>query len=126
MRAMVIDDSRAIRKLLARSLAEAGFEVAEAGNGLEALELLGTQGPADLALVDWNMPEMNGLEFVKSVRANPGYASMQLLMVTTETEISQVARALEAGANEYMMKPFTPGALVEKLELMGLGAASGA
>ena len=87
---------------------------------MEALERLKESGPVDLALVDWNMPEMNGFEFVCEVRKDDQYKDMKLMMVTTETEMAQVIKALEAGANEYVMKPFTKDMIVEKLTLMGL------
>jgi len=73
-----------------------------------------------LMLADWNMPEMNGLDLVKAVRKEPGYDSLKVLMVTTETEMEQMCQALEAGANEYVMKPFTKDILLEKLELVGM------
>src|SRR5437016_325399 len=107
MRALVIDDSRAIRRILRAILQEIGFEVTEAGNGQEGLVQLRQIGPVDLALVDWNMPEMNGYEFVRVVRAEAVYGTMRLMMVTTESEMSRVSSALEAGADEYVMKPFT-------------------
>ena len=128
MRAMVIDDSRAMRLILKRIAGQLGFEVSEAANGREALDLLAAADtPPELALVDWNMPEMNGLEFVAAVRADPKYRAMTLMMVTTEGEQSQIVRALAAGAHEYVIKPFTPDAIVEKLALLGLvpnGAAA--
>ena len=120
MRVLVIDDSRAIRMILKRSLAEFGADVAEAGHGAEAMQQLDGGQRFDLALVDWNMPEMNGYEFVKAVRANPTYAGMKICMVTTETETSQVVKALEAGADEYIMKPFTKEALQDKLNMLGI------
>ncbi len=120
MRALVIDDSRAIRLILKQILKDIGFEVSDAGNGLEALEKLKEVGEVDLALVDWNMPEMNGLEFVIAVRKEDKYNNMKMMMVTTETELSQVAKALEAGANEYVMKPFTKEIILEKITLMGI------
>jgi two-component system chemotaxis response regulator CheY len=120
LRAIVIDDSRAIRSILGNILKELGFEVTDAKHGLEALEKLRELGPLDLALVDWNMPEMNGLEFVKSVRANQSLQNMVLMMVTTETETSQMMAALDAGANEYVMKPFTKEVILDKLCLLGL------
>ena len=120
-KAMVVDDSRAMRMLLRRTLAQLGYEVAEAGSGLEALSQLdGQTPPVSLMLVDWNMPEMNGLELVKKVRCDPRYSSISLLMVTTETEIGQMTEALEAGADEYVMKPFTRDILEDKLRLLGL------
>ena len=120
MRALVIDDSRAIRMILGQILKALNFEVFNAGHGLEALKKLKETGPLDLALVDWNMPEMNGYEFVCEVRKDDKYKDMRLMMVTTETEMSQVVKALEAGANEYVMKPFTKEMIVEKLTIMGL------
>ena len=121
MRALVIDDSRAIRLILSRTLQELGFETLEAGNGREALEVLEREGPVHLALVDWNMPVMDGLEFVQAARARPAWSSMRVMMVTTETEIERVVKALEAGADEYVMKPFTRDVIAEKLAILGLG-----
>jgi two-component system chemotaxis response regulator CheY len=94
--------------------------VVEAGNGLEALERLAEMTDPDLVLVDWNMPEMNGVDFVRSVRAKRAYDNLPLVMVTTNTELVHVAEALEAGANEYVMKPFTLDIIREKLGLLGL------
>ncbi|MEX2291025.1 MAG: response regulator [Mycobacteriales bacterium] len=121
MRALVIDDSRAMRSILRRTLAELGFEVEEAGHGQEAIDLL-TTGEAlpDVCLVDWNMPVMNGLEFVSAVRRTKEWRQITLMMVTTESEHSQVVRALAAGAHEYVIKPFTGDAIVDKLNLLGL------
>lgn len=120
MRALVIDDSRTMRMIVGKILTEIGFEIVEAGNGQEALQKLAETGPLDLAMVDWNMPEMNGFEFVKAVRADSTFENMKLMMVTTESEIEQVAQALEAGANEYAMKPFTKEVILEKLSLIGI------
>ena len=120
-KALVVDDSKTIRMIIKRILIDLGYEVCEAGNGLEALKVLDKEKTAvSLVLADWNMPEMNGLELVKSLRQNPEFASMKVLMVTTETEIGQMTAAMEAGANEYVMKPFTKDVLVEKLELVGI------
>lgn len=118
---MVVDESTAIRSMLRMILRSAGFEVLEAKDGRDALDRLNQQGTMDIALVDWNMPEMNGLEFLRSVRAQPLHDSMRIVMVTTESEISQVTRALSEGANEYAMKPFTRESILEKLELLGFG-----
>ena len=119
-KALVVDDSRAVRMILARTLRELGYEVGEAGDGKEALELLERDpGTYRLALVDWNMPVMNGLQLVEALRARPAFSSLLIVMVTTETEMGHMARALEAGANEYVMKPFTKDILVSKLEIVG-------
>ena len=123
MRALVIDDSRAIRAIVGRILRELRFDVIEAAHGREGLEKLRQLGAPDVVLVDWNMPEMNGLDFVRAVRQDAVYDQVRLLVVTTETEITNVARALEAGANEYVMKPFTKEVLLDKLQLVGVGPA---
>ena len=125
-KALVVDDSRTIRMIIRRILVELGYEVCEASNGREALDVLKAEEAAvDLVLADWNMPEMNGLELVKQLRRIPEYLSMKVIMVTTETEIAQMVSALEAGANEYVMKPFTKDILKEKLELVGIPSLAG-
>ena len=123
MQAIVVDDSRAMRMLMGRLLKDIGFDVDEAGDGSEALGRLRERllaDPVQLALVDWNMPEMSGIELVEAVRSDPAFSSLRIVMVTTETELSQVMRALDAGADEYLMKPFTRDDVVGKLELLGL------
>ena len=120
MKALVIDDSRAMRMLLTQMLRDMGFDVSEARHGREALSYLDANHDVDLALVDWNMPEMNGLEFVQAVRRDDRFAALRLMMVTTETEMAQVIRALDAGAQEYVMKPFTRDVIDEKLRMLGL------
>jgi two-component system, chemotaxis family, chemotaxis protein CheY len=123
MKALIVDDSRAIRKILSGMLTDFGFSVAEAAHGKEALAHLQAQNSAGLpnvVLVDWNMPEMNGLELVQAVRKEKRFQSIPLMMVTTETEMTQVMRALEAGAQEYVMKPFTKEVIEEKLKLLGV------
>lgn len=123
MQALVVDDSRAMRAILKRLLGQIGFEaVEEAENGKAALERLEGGLTPDVALLDWNMPEMNGLELVRAIRSRGELASLPLMMVTTETEVHQVEAALMAGANEYIMKPFTQDALAAKLALLGLTA----
>jgi two-component system chemotaxis response regulator CheY len=118
MQALVIDDSRTVRAIIAKILSELGLEVIEAGNGREGLSQLSANPDVGVALVDWNMPEMNGLEFIQAVRKQPAYDGLRIVMVTTETEQEQLLRALEAGANEYVMKPFTKEILVAKLSLL--------
>jgi len=121
MRALVVDDSKAIRVVLKKMLAEGGFdELSEASHGAEALEVL-ENGPApDVILVDWNMPEMNGLEMIRAVRQNADLRRIPIVMVTTETEYSQVVKALAAGASEYVMKPFTKDIIMDKLDMLGV------
>ena len=118
--ALVIDDSRAMRLILGRMLRELGLEVTEATDGRDGLSQLETGLSPSLILVDWNMPEMTGIEFVDAVRKPPYQSSAKVVMVTTETEVPQVRRALEAGADEYVMKPFTRESIFEKLQLLGL------
>ncbi|MEO1339352.1 MAG: response regulator [Myxococcota bacterium] len=125
MRALVIDDSSAMRRLIGRILSDLGFEVSEAENGSVGLaQLEQTPHPVDVALVDWNMPVMNGFEFVQAVRAHPEHDKLRLMMVTTETGLVQIEQALNAGADEYVMKPFTRMELVSKLGLLGLRRSS--
>jgi two-component system chemotaxis response regulator CheY len=119
VQALVVDDSKAMRMILSRSLRELGFEVAEAPDGKQALAALQNGGAKDLVLIDWNMPEMNGLELVQAVRADPRFAETRLVMVTTESELDHVDKALSAGANEYVMKPFTKDIIRDKLALLG-------
>ena len=109
-----------IRTIIGRHLREIGMEVIEAGNGLQALEQMRTNPDVELVLVDWNMPEMNGLEFITAVRTQRAFDAVKLVMVTTETEQEQGTRALDAGANEYVMKPFTKEILVAKLGLLDI------
>jgi two-component system chemotaxis response regulator CheY len=120
MRALVIDDSRTVRVIIRGILRELGHEVHEAANGLEGLERLESIPGIELVLVDWNMPEMNGLEFIEAVRAQRIYDLVRIMMVTTETEQEQLLRALDAGANEYVMKPFTKEILLAKLSLLDI------
>ena len=120
MRALIIDDSKAMRSILGRMLRGLGFEVVEAVNGRDAIKRLHETEKVELALVDWNMPEMSGFEFIRAVRAEHSYDGVLLVMVTTETEMEQVSKALEAGANEYVMKPFTQEVILEKLQMLGM------
>ena len=116
--AMVVDDSKAMRMILSRDLAEMGYDVCAAADGAEALALL--RDEISLILVDWNMPRMNGFELLQRLRADPRYASLTVIMVTTETELDQMLKALTAGANEYVMKPFTKEILAGKLRMLKL------
>lgn len=120
LRALIVDDSRATRAILRRALVHRGFEVLEAVDGRDALDRLEQAGAVDLALVDWNMPRMTGYELLCAMRARRDFDRVAVMMVTTETEPEQMTRALAAGANEYVMKPFTEQVLGEKLLLLGL------
>jgi two-component system chemotaxis response regulator CheY len=121
VKALVVDDSKAIRMIIAKTLRELGYEVREAANGKDALSVMAAENnTVGLVLADWNMPEMNGFELLTRLRQEPALASLVVVMVTTETEMQHMASALAAGANEYVMKPFTKAILVEKLELAGV------
>jgi two-component system, chemotaxis family, chemotaxis protein CheY len=120
MQALVVDDSRAMRAILTRLLDQLGFDVAQAGDGRQALQVLDEGLRPDVALVDWNMPVMDGLSFIKACRERDEFRDITLMMVTTESEQAQIVRALAAGAHEYVIKPFTEEVIAEKLELLGL------
>ena len=120
MRALVIDDSRAMRRIVSAALEGFGYETRQAGHGREALDVLQEGYSPDLCTIDWNMPVMDGLQFVSAVRSNPAWRALTLLLVTSESEQSQIVRALAAGAHEYVIKPFTADAIRDKLALLGL------
>lgn len=111
-----------MRAILGGIVSAVGFEVDQAADGGEALTLLRGERGFDLALVDWNMPEMTGIDFVRAVRLERCFDSLLIVMVTTETEIARMSDALEAGADEYIMKPFNKDMLLEKLALLGIEA----
>ena len=123
MHALVVDDSRAMRSILARLMTGLGFEVSQAGDGAEALSVIEGGVRPDVVLVDWNMPVMDGLTFIKTVRGREDLRDIALMMVTTESEQAQIVRALAAGAHEYVIKPFSDEVIAEKLALLGLVAA---
>jgi two-component system chemotaxis response regulator CheY len=122
VRALIVDDSKTMRRIVGKVVKESGFEIiVEAENGEEAMTRLRdatADAPLQLALVDWNMPVMDGLSFVKAARAE-GFAELPIIMITTEGSMEYVTRAIEAGANEYLMKPFTKESLRDKLALLG-------
>lgn len=120
MRALVIDDSRAMRSILENILEDLGFEVVQAADAEGADRILLEDHRFDLALVDWNLPAMSGLDLVRALRARSELGGLRLMMVTTETELVRVREALEAGADEYIMKPFDKEMLLEKLQLLGI------
>ena len=120
MLALIVDDSKSTRMILGHFLRQMNFQVAEAANGREGIEQLRQLHPR-LALIDWNMPDVNGLEFVRAVRADKSYAALRLVIVTSEEDQNQIARALEAGADGYIRKPFTKDMILEKLQEFGIG-----
>lgn len=118
MRVLVVDDSSTMRRIIINALRKIGYEdTCEAGDGREALKSL-TATPADMVVTDWNMPEMTGPEFVEALRAMPNLAKIPVLMVTTQAAKEDVIVALKAGVNDYLIKPFTPDALKDKLQTL--------
>ena len=122
MRALIVDDSGFARGRLRSLLQERGIECVEAGDGRAALDILHRGPKFDLAFVDWNMPVMNGLEMIRQMRTEP-YDELKAVMVTNEGNKRNILRALTAGADEYLMKPFDKQALNDKLALLGIGEA---
>ncbi|MBC7196524.1 MAG: response regulator [Deferribacterales bacterium] len=120
-RIITVDDSSTMRRIIKNTLIKIGFSnILEAGNGIEALEVL-AQNNVDLIITDWNMPEMDGLTFVKTLRAKDQYKEIPILMVTTEAAKEDILTALKSGVNNYVVKPFTPDILQEKVfKLLGL------
>jgi two-component system, chemotaxis family, chemotaxis protein CheY len=122
MRALIVDDSRFVRDYLRGLLEGKGIECEEASNGWVGLSRLHSDAPFDLALVDWNMPIMDGLSMLRKMRAE-GFSDIKVMMVTTEAEDEFITRSLDAGADEYLMKPFDNEALTEKLAMLGFAEA---
>lgn len=123
LKLLVVDDSSTMRRIIKNTLQRLGYDdILEAENGLEAWGILDGTGGINVLITDWNMPEMNGLELVKKVRAEKKYEDMPIIMVTTEGGKAEVITALKAGVNNYIVKPFTPQVLKEKLEdVLGTG-----
>lgn len=120
MKALVVDDSRAMRMVLTHILKECGFEVSEAGHGKAALAHLEDHADTVVAMIDWNMPEMTGIELLGALKADARYASLKRIMVTTESEAGLVAKAKASGADEFVTKPFTKPIIEGKLRGLGL------
>jgi len=122
MHALIVDDSRSMRAILGRILRDLGMDTEEASDGKMALERLLSGGRPDLALVDWHMPNMTGVELVSEVRRRPELAEMTIVMVTSESGPDEIGAALAAGADEYLIKPFTRDAIAAKLAMVGIDA----
>jgi two-component system, chemotaxis family, chemotaxis protein CheY len=120
MQALVIDDDPAILLMMTSILNGLGYQVTTAVDGKQGLQQLTKSIPPDVVLVDWNMPVMNGLEFVRTVRSQTQFNQLPIIMVTTELEMSQVALSADAGISEYIMKPFSPIMIIEKLQMVGV------
>jgi two-component system chemotaxis response regulator CheY len=122
MRAMVVDDEEDVRRLLGLMLSRLGWEVLEAANGQEALDILHQPTSMDVVLLDWRMPVMDGPAFLKAVRKEPELSRIPVMMLTGLNEMQDVANALQLGAKEYLMKPITQRTLREKLTILGLNS----
>lgn len=120
MRALIVEDSRTTRAMLRHMLRELGFEVTEAVDGVDGLAKLTNGHTVDFALLDWEMPNMTGIELLQKIRALPRHQELPILMVTSLSEAHHVSEALSLGCSEYLMKPFSKEALAEKLELAGV------
>lgn len=123
MKLLSVDDSNLVRKIMRGAAEVLDYELLEAADGIEALQLLQNEkGHVDLILLDWNMPGMNGYDFLLTVKADERYSHIPVMMVTTETEKANIIQAIQAGAVHYMTKPFTIEELVKKiLESLGQG-----
>jgi two-component system chemotaxis response regulator CheY len=118
---LVVDDSRVIRKVARRILEELGFDVAEAGDGAEALAWCRVMMP-DAILLDWNMPVMGGMDFLKRLRAEPGGSIPKVIFCSVENDLARIREALDGGADEFIMKPFDGEIMAGKLAAAGLAA----
>ena len=116
---LVVDDSRVVRKIARRIVEGMSFEVTEAEDGAKALEVC-KQAMPDVVLLDWNMPVMDGYEFLVHLRCMPGGDAPKVVFCTTENDVAHIARALHAGANEYIMKPFDKDIVTAKFHEVGL------
>jgi len=120
MRALIIDDSRTMRRLLKEYVANAtGAEIQQVENGADALRSLAAHMPVDFALVDWDMPGMTGIEFVRAVRALPCYDGVKLMMVTARVDEGALSEALTEGADDFLMKPLDEELVADKLRILG-------
>jgi two-component system chemotaxis response regulator CheY len=117
MKILVVDDSSTMRRIIQNTLSRLGYkDVIQAADGIEAWDALQSNPDIEVVITDWNMPNMNGLELVKKIRAEEKYKSLPIIMMTTEGGKKEVITALKAGVNNYIVKPFTPQVLKEKLE----------
>jgi two-component system chemotaxis response regulator CheY len=116
MRFLVVDDSSTMRRIIINTLNKLGYQdIIEASNGREGMDRV-SDGAVDLVITDWNMPEMNGIDFIRSLRALEGKQQLPVLMVTTNAAKDDIVEALRAGVNNYVVKPFTPYTIKEKID----------
>jgi two-component system chemotaxis response regulator CheY len=120
VKALVVDDSSAMRRIQQKALETLGFSVLTAADGQKALDVLRAESSFDLLLTDWHMPEMDGLALVKAVRGEARWNAVRIVMVTSESVLGAIEQAIAAGANDFLMKPFSREALAERVaEVMG-------
>jgi two-component system, chemotaxis family, chemotaxis protein CheY len=116
MRFLVVDDSSTMRRIIINTLNKLGYmDIVEAGNGREGVDKL-EAGPVDVIVTDWNMPEMSGIDFIRHVRSAPATKDLPVLMVTTNAAKDDIVEALKVGVNSYVVKPFTPDTMKEKIQ----------
>lgn len=120
MQALIVDDSRAMRRILRKIIEPLALQISEAENGVEGLQRLSEHPETKLVFVDWNMPVMNGIDFVRALRSNPLNIQTKVFMVTSENTLAAIILALKAGVDEFIMKPFTSDILLDKLRLIGV------
>ena len=125
MKVLIVDDSKPIRKIIIRMIRQMGHEIFEAGDGEQALSQMESHPDIGLVMLDWNMPEMDGLETLEALNArDTSFTRPMVVMVTTENEMGKIVEAMSKGANEYIMKPFTKEILEEKLAILGITGVS--
>lgn len=116
MKILVVDDMSSMRRIIKNTLKQLGYpNVEEAEDGQKALEMVRKES-FDLVVSDWNMPNMNGLDLLKSIRQDPKLSVLPVLMVTTEAEMDHILEAIRSGVNSYILKPFTPETMKEKID----------
>jgi two-component system chemotaxis response regulator CheY len=121
MRLLIVDDSKTMRSMLCSYARDLQLETVEAADGIEALEVLRQQtAPIDAAMLDWDMPRMDGFELLKNIRGDSANDGMKIMMVTAQSSYDRVAEALSAGADDYLMKPLDNEMFADKLRLLGL------
>ena len=120
MQALIVDDSRAMRRILRKIIEPLALQISEAENGVEGLQRLSEHPETELVFVDWNMPVMNGIDFVRALRSNPLNIQTKVFMVTSENTLAAIMLALKAGVDEFIIKPFTSDILLDKLRLIGV------
>jgi two-component system chemotaxis response regulator CheY len=122
MKILSVDDSKTMRQIIRNTVEVLGHDFLEAENGKRALDVLKTAGTVDMILLDWNMPEMDGITLLKTLKADPNYRDIPVTMVTTESERVRVIDAIKSGAKNYVTKPFTQEQLIAKIqESLGMG-----